>query len=55
MPREAELSSNEKTFILDALKEGIRGDGRKYNQYRPLDLAFGDEYGAVELSIGNTR
>jgi exosome complex component RRP45 len=55
MPREAELSSNEKLFILGALKEGIRVDGRQYDQYRPLDLVFGDEYGAVELSLGNTR
>jgi len=54
MPREAELSTNERSFVLNALEQGYRADGRKYDQHRPLDLIFGKEYGAVELSLGNT-
>lgn len=55
MPREAELSVNEKTFILDALKEGIRLDGRPLDAFRQLELTFGEEYGAVNVALGKTK
>jgi exosome complex component RRP45 len=55
MPREAELSNNEREFILQALREGIRVDGRKFDAYRDLELEFGDQYGAVDLRLGKTR
>jgi exosome complex component RRP45 len=55
MPREVELSSNERAFTLEALQEGIRADGRQFDQYRPICLQFGDEYGVVDVSLGKTR
>jgi exosome complex component RRP45 len=55
MPREAEPSLNEKQFLLQALKENLRQDGRGFDQYRPLDLAFGDEYGHADVKFGKTR
>jgi exosome complex component RRP45 len=55
MPREVELSINERAFTLEALQEGIRADGRQFDQYRPISLNFGDEYGVVDLSLGKTR
>lgn len=55
MPREAEPSLNERQFVLQALNEGIRLDGRKFDQYRPLELAFGDQYGVAEVSLGKTK
>jgi exosome complex component RRP45 len=55
MPQDADLSSNQRAFILEALKEGIRTDGRSFDEYRPINLTFGDEYGVVELSLGKTR
>lgn len=55
MPREAEPSLNERQFVLQALKEGLRLDGRKFDQYRSLELTFGDQYGVVEVSLGKTK
>lgn len=55
MPREAELSLNERSFILQALSENIRLDGRALDAFRALDLTFGEEYGVVNVSLGKTR
>ncbi|KAM7197035.1 Ribosomal protein S5 domain 2-type fold [Naviculisporaceae sp. PSN 640] len=55
MPREAEPSLNEKNFVLQALQENLRLDGRELDQYRRLELTFGDEYGVANVSLGKTR
>lgn len=55
MPRESEPSLNEKTFVTQALAEGLRLDNRKFDQYRSLQLTFGDEYGVAEVQFGKTR
>ncbi|KAF7543543.1 hypothetical protein G7046_g9979 [Stylonectria norvegica] len=51
MPREAEPSLAERTFVTQALEEGLRIDGRKFDEYRPLELTFGDEYGVAEVKV----
>ena len=55
MPRETPFSLNEKEFIVSALQQGVRLDNRPFDQFRELSLAFGDEHGAVDVSIGKTR
>lgn len=55
MPREAEPSLNERQFVLKALEENLRLDGRAFDKYRPLELTFGDEYGVADVSLGKTR
>ena len=55
MPREAELSVNERAFVLQALEENIRIDGRKIDEFRELDLSFGDEYGLAHVTLGKTK
>lgn len=55
MPREAEPSLNEKQFLLQALKENLRLDGREFDHYRSLDLQFGDDLGVADLRLGKTR
>lgn len=55
MPREAELTLNEREFVLEALLEGLRVDGRSLHDYRNIDLQFGDEYGQTQVSLGKTR
>ena len=55
MPREAELSVNERAFILQALQEGTRIDERPLDAYRDLELSFGAEYGVVDVTLGKTR
>lgn len=55
MPRESEVSNIQRDFILTALRENIRVDGRRFEQFRNLELEFGDEYGTVTLRLGKTR
>jgi exosome complex component RRP45 len=55
MNKEAALSVAESDFILNALRENVRLDGRDADQLRPLTLSFGDEYGHVKVQLGKTR
>ncbi|KAH6849790.1 ribosomal protein S5 domain 2-type protein [Chaetomium sp. MPI-CAGE-AT-0009] len=55
MPREAEPSLNEKQFVTQALQENLRLDGRQLDQYRPLEISFGDQYGVADVTLGKTR
>ncbi len=55
MPREVEPSLNEKQFVLQALQEGLRIDGRNFDEFRKLELNFGDEYGVADVRLGKTR
>jgi hypothetical protein len=55
MPREAEISVNERAFIQQALQENIRLDGRAFDAFRSLKLTFGDEYGVADVQLGKTR
>lgn len=45
----------ERDFILDALHQNVRLDGRGLDQFRPLSVSFGNEYGHVKLRLGKTR
>lgn len=55
MPKGFEISSNDETFIREALKNGLRLDGRKLDEFRDIDIAFGSRYGHVEVSLGKTK
>lgn len=55
MPREAEPSLNEKAFVLQAIEDKKRLDGREFDEYRPLELTFGDEHGVADVKLGKTR
>lgn len=55
MNKEAPLSIAERDFILNALREDVRLDGRQPDQLRPLNVSFGDEYGHVKVQLGKTR
>jgi exosome complex component RRP45 len=55
MPREADPSNVERTFILEALHQDVRVDGRALDQFRPLNIIFGDDYGSATVSLGKTR
>jgi exosome complex component RRP45 len=56
MPKEApEISSNQRSFILEAIRKNVRLDGRGFDQFRPLDLSFGSEHGHVRVKLGKTR
>jgi exosome complex component RRP45 len=55
MNKEASLSIAERDFILNALREDVRLDGRHADQLRPLTVTFGEEYGHVKVQLGKTR
>jgi exosome complex component RRP45 len=55
MPREEDPSNVERAFILDALSQNVRVDGRALDQFRNMELEFGDEYGSVSIQMGKTR
>lgn len=55
MPREAEPSLNERSFILEALQQNIRLDGRALDTYRPIQISFGDGHGVADVHLGETR
>lgn len=55
MSKETPLSVAEREFILEALLENIRLDGRQVDTFRPLSVTFGEEYGHVRVQLGQTR
>ena len=55
MPRELDPPNIEQNFILEALLQELRVDGRKFDQFRPIDIAFGEQYGSVSVTLGKTR
>ena len=56
MPREgADISANQRAFILEAMQKNVRLDGRSFDEFRPLDLTFGSEYGHAKVQLGKTR
>ncbi|KAF4627354.1 hypothetical protein G7Y89_g10805 [Cudoniella acicularis] len=55
MPREVEPSQNERQFFAKALQENLRIDGRAFDQFRALELEFGDEYGVADVRLRKTR
>lgn len=55
MSREEPLTVIERDFILEALQENVRLDGRGVDELRPLRISFGEEYGHVKVNFGRTR
>lgn len=49
------LSRCEREFILRAIREGQRLDGRSTYDYRDITISFGSERGHVEVQLGSTR
>lgn len=52
--REHEPPAIQKDFLVDALAEGKRLDGRSRLEQRPFTLTFGPELGSVECRLGKT-
>lgn len=56
MGKTSTISLNERSFILEGLKNGIRMNGRSFNEMRkPKFNISKDEYGFVEVELGNTK
>ncbi|GAV56143.1 hypothetical protein ZYGR_0BA00490 [Zygosaccharomyces rouxii] len=55
MAKDIECSTSENKFILDALRQNLRLDGRSFDQFRDVDIKFGKEYGDVTVTMGKTK
>ncbi|KAF8335980.1 ribosomal protein S5 domain 2-type protein [Cantharellus anzutake] len=55
MPREFDQPTSNRTFVLSALQNRIRLDGRDFLQGRDHELIFGEDLGVVECRLGKTR
>lgn len=55
MPKELDPSTSEKAFVLEALKQNLRIDGRDFESFRELEISFGDDYGLADVQLGKTR
>eukprot|EP00871_Galdieria_phlegrea_P005787 jgi/Galph1/696/GphlegSOOS_G5521.1 len=53
--RDEPISTVERNFILEALKAGIRVDGRKIEEARHVSFDFGTRYGTVIARLGKTK
>lgn len=55
MPRPVSPSIPEKEFLISALQESLRLDGRATTASREPQITFGPELGWVEVAMGKTR
>jgi len=53
--KETPISTCEKNFILEALWEGKRLDGRSCSHTRDVTITYGLDWGSVEVTLGKTR
>lgn len=49
------VTNNEENFILEALEENLRIDGRTQNEYRSVEIKFDQQFGQCLVSIGKTK
>lgn len=55
MVKDIDISLSESSFILEALKQEQRLDGRSFDQFRDVDIKLGQEYGDVTVIMGQTK
>lgn len=55
MVKELDPSINESTFLLEALKQGKRVDGREIYDMRSTEITLGSDYGFAEVRLGKTK
>ncbi|QLG70511.1 hypothetical protein HG535_0A04510 [Zygotorulaspora mrakii] len=55
MAKDIQISASESKFILEALRQNYRLDGRSFDQFRNVDISFGKEYGDVTVVMGGTK
>merc|ERR1719278_167066 len=53
--RETPVSTCEKNFLLEALWEGRRLDGRGWMDTKDLSVSFGSDWGSCQVTLGKTR
>ncbi|EDO16362.1 hypothetical protein Kpol_1051p10 [Vanderwaltozyma polyspora DSM 70294] len=55
MAKDIEISTSEQKFLLEALRQNQRLDGREFDQFRDVEIDFGKEFGDATVTMGNTK
>jgi exosome complex component RRP45 len=55
MVKDTDPSINENAFLLEALKQGKRVDGREVYDMRSIEITLGNDYGYAEVRLGKTK
>ncbi|XP_017480837.1 PREDICTED: exosome complex component rrp45 isoform X2 [Rhagoletis zephyria] len=53
--KETPLSTVERNFITQAVKQNLRLDGRKNDEFRNVTINFGADWGSALVSLGETK
>ncbi|XP_037813085.1 exosome complex component RRP45 isoform X2 [Lucilia sericata] len=53
--KETPLSTCERNFIIQAIKQNQRLDGRKNDEFRPIKINYGADWGSVLVALGETK
>ncbi|XP_013106521.1 exosome complex component RRP45 isoform X2 [Stomoxys calcitrans] len=53
--KEIPLSTCEKNFIIQAIKQNQRLDGRKNDEFRNIKIHYGADWGSVMVALGETK
>lgn len=53
--REFPVSNLEKSFVLSGILQNKRLDGRRFHEFRKLEINFGKEWGTCMVSLGETK
>uniref|UniRef100_A0A034VUD5 Exosome complex component RRP45 n=1 Tax=Bactrocera dorsalis TaxID=27457 RepID=A0A034VUD5_BACDO len=53
--RETPLSTIERNFITQAVKQNLRLDGRKNDEFRKVTINFGADWGSALVALGETK
>ncbi|KAJ1657083.1 3'-5'-exoribonuclease [Dispira simplex] len=55
MVKERELSNNEREFVIEAIQQGLRVDGRSVEAQRDISVTYGEDFGNVQVAYGSTQ
>ncbi|XP_063922852.1 uncharacterized protein LOC135137195 [Zophobas morio] len=53
--RETVITNCERKFLMKCLSDWTRLDGRSFDEFRPLRVEFGKDWGSCYVSLGKTR
>uniref|UniRef100_A0A0K8TM19 Exosome complex component RRP45 n=1 Tax=Tabanus bromius TaxID=304241 RepID=A0A0K8TM19_TABBR len=53
--KDAPLSTSEKNFVLQCIKQNKRLDGRKFDEFRPMEIILSSNWGGVIVCLGETK
>ncbi|CAR24889.1 exosome non-catalytic core subunit RRP45 [Lachancea thermotolerans CBS 6340] len=55
MAKEVEIPAAESKFVIECLRQNLRLDSRKFDEFRSVEIELGDDYGDVTVTMGKTK